>query len=267
MQFPTFYPPIDDDMASATFLEIKDWRTHQHYGKRRPPWIKLYTRLLDDPSFMALPEAAQAQLVKLWVLAAAMGHPLPDDVKFLAGKIGVRGRFYLDVLLASGLLARIAEDASNVLAKLEGNARPLSTENREQRTETTPPSAREGTGVWQPIREHRVAERLATDAGRQALAALLHVAQGESGKAAICAELTLMLDGEAGPVRPTPEQMDVALRDYVSNGMSRGQWNAKHFRGCVRSAVQSPAPASQGDLPRNTAKALAAVNRIAGVQP
>lgn len=123
------------------FLEIKDWRTHQHYGKRRPPWIKLYTRLLDDAAFMALPEAAQAQLVKLWILAAAMCHPLPNDPKFLAGKIGVRGRFYLDVILASGLLVPCYQNASNanesLLAKDASNARPLSTENREQRTETT----------------------------------------------------------------------------------------------------------------------------------
>lgn len=124
------------------YIEIKDWRTHQHYGQRRPPWIKLYTRLLDDPSFMALAEVAQAQLVKLWILAAAMGHPLPNDPKFLAGKIGVRARFHLDALLDSGLLIPCYQNASIVLAEDEENARPLSTENREQRTETTADAVR-----------------------------------------------------------------------------------------------------------------------------
>ena len=128
---------------SAPFLEVKDWRTHQHYGKRRPPWIKLYTRLLDDPSFLALAENVQAQLVKVWILAASMGHPLPNDSRLIAGKIGAK-KLHLDALIASGFLIPCYQNASNVLAKSEQNARPLSTENREQRErteKTTTPAA------------------------------------------------------------------------------------------------------------------------------
>lgn len=120
----------------ALFLEIKDWRTHQHYGKRNPPWIKLYTRLLDDATFMALPDAAQLQLVKLWILAAKMGHPLPNDPRLLAGKIGCRGKLQLDALIASGFVSRCYQNASEVLAKPLQEFAPLSTENREQRTES-----------------------------------------------------------------------------------------------------------------------------------
>lgn len=144
---------------SAPFLEVKDWRTHQHYGKRRPPWIKLYTRLLDDPTFLALPEVVQAQLVKVWILAASMGHPLPNDPKLLAGKIGAK-KLHLDALLASGFLIPCYQNASNSLAKCEQNARPLSTENREQRkrTETTTPQPPAPDGA-----------RLVRKAGRSAL--------------------------------------------------------------------------------------------------
>lgn len=117
-------------------LAIKDWTKHQHYSKRRPPWIKLYTALLDDAQFLALPEVAQLQLVKLWILAARMCHPLPYDARLLAGKIGCKSKLQLDALIASGFLVPCYQDASIVLAKREQNATPLSTENREQRIES-----------------------------------------------------------------------------------------------------------------------------------
>lgn len=126
---------------SPPHLAIKDWKKHQHYTDRRPPWIKLYTRLLDDPAFMGLCEAAQAQLVKLWVLAANMGHPLPNDPRLLAGKIGVRGKFHLDAIIAAGFLNYCYQEpeevGENLLAEVPENPTILSTESREQSTETT----------------------------------------------------------------------------------------------------------------------------------
>lgn len=95
-----------------THLAIKGWATHQHYSKRNPPWIKVYTRLIDDADFLALPEVAQAQLVKLWLLAGRMGHPLPNDPQLLAGKIGTKGKFQLATLLASGLLATCKQNGA-----------------------------------------------------------------------------------------------------------------------------------------------------------
>lgn len=99
----------------GTHIAVKDWATHQHYKDRRPPWIKLYGALLDDPTFLALPEATQAQLIKLWLLASRMGHPLPNDPQLLAGKIGVRGKLHLPALLSSGLLALCNHDASETI--------------------------------------------------------------------------------------------------------------------------------------------------------
>lgn len=86
------------------YLAVKDWKKHQHYKDDRPAWIKLYGALLDDAAFLSLPELAQLQLVKIWLLASRMGHPLPNDPKLLSGKIGCRGKFYLADLLGSGFL-------------------------------------------------------------------------------------------------------------------------------------------------------------------
>jgi hypothetical protein len=89
---------------SATHLVVKNFERFQHYRDRNPPWIKLYGDVLVDLAFLKLPEAAQAQLMKLWILASQLGHPLPNDPKFLAGKIGTKGRFYLSEIIAAGFI-------------------------------------------------------------------------------------------------------------------------------------------------------------------
>jgi hypothetical protein len=49
---------------------IKGWRKFQHFKNRRPPWIKLYRDLLDDPEWHNLNPAAAKFLVTLWLLAS-----------------------------------------------------------------------------------------------------------------------------------------------------------------------------------------------------
>lgn len=49
---------------------IKNWRKFQHFKNRRPPWIKLYRDLLDDPEWHDLDPAAAKLLVTLWLLAS-----------------------------------------------------------------------------------------------------------------------------------------------------------------------------------------------------
>lgn len=120
------------------FLAVKGFDRFQHYRDRNPPWIKLHATLLTDLAFLEMPEAAQAQLVKLWVLASQMGHPLPNKPKLLAGKIGTTGKFYLAAIIAAGFLIPCNEfastDASGALAESEQTARP-SVRGRTQRTE------------------------------------------------------------------------------------------------------------------------------------
>lgn len=108
------------------FLAIKDFAEFQHYRDRNPPWIKLYAKVLTNADFLQLPEAAQAQLIKLWILASQMGNPLPNKPKLLGGKIGTTSRLYLPEIIASGFLIPCNEnastDASGVLAESYQNA-------------------------------------------------------------------------------------------------------------------------------------------------
>jgi hypothetical protein len=51
-------------------LRARNWREFQHYTKRRPPWIKLHHKLLDDRVFLTLPVASRALAPMLWLLAS-----------------------------------------------------------------------------------------------------------------------------------------------------------------------------------------------------
>jgi hypothetical protein len=105
------------------YLEIKCYWRFQHYRTRGAPWIKLYATLLSDPEFLQLPEAAQAQLMKLWLLASQLGHPLPNRPRLLAGKIGTTGKFHLATLIDAGfLIPSGAADASTTLAQRDDGA-------------------------------------------------------------------------------------------------------------------------------------------------
>ena len=51
-------------------MRIKDWSQFQHFKDRRPPWIKLYRYLLDDPDWHELDGEAAKTLVMLWLIAS-----------------------------------------------------------------------------------------------------------------------------------------------------------------------------------------------------
>ena len=49
---------------------IKGWTKFQHFKDRRPPWIKLYRDLLEDPDWHDLDGDTAKVLVALWLLAS-----------------------------------------------------------------------------------------------------------------------------------------------------------------------------------------------------
>lgn len=111
-----------------TALSVRNWQQFQHYKDRDPLWIKVYSRLLDDADFLSLPEAAQAQLIKLWLLASRCGNSIRDDSRFLKHALHTK-RLYIEELLTAGFLLRITSDAvaqpaSTPLAPRYPNASP-----------------------------------------------------------------------------------------------------------------------------------------------
>ena len=122
--------------AAPKYLAVRNLKKFQHYRDRKPPWIKLYSSVLDDYAFSCLQDASKAHAMLIWVLASQHENKLPNDAKWIAGKIGASDPVDLDALVAAGYLVPWAEDteckqdASNTLAEDDESATP-----REQRTE------------------------------------------------------------------------------------------------------------------------------------
>lgn len=55
-----------------TILRITpvDWNNFQHYKNRRPPWIKVHRKILEDVKFARLQHASKALALHLWMLAS-----------------------------------------------------------------------------------------------------------------------------------------------------------------------------------------------------
>lgn len=51
-------------------IRPRNWKSFQHYSKRKPSWIKLHRELLDNFEFQRLPTASRALAPMLWLLAS-----------------------------------------------------------------------------------------------------------------------------------------------------------------------------------------------------
>jgi hypothetical protein len=99
---------------------VKNWTTHQHYSKRRPPWIKLYTNCIEEftekgeeSTFFRLTSDEKLALMLAWLLASHFGGKLPDKPEsWYCMRLGI-DRFPLQRLVASGLI-EYDGDASTV---------------------------------------------------------------------------------------------------------------------------------------------------------
>jgi hypothetical protein len=54
----------------ARFLKVVNFEKYQHYGNRKPIWIKLYNSILDEPDLMDLPDSTKWLAVGLLLLAS-----------------------------------------------------------------------------------------------------------------------------------------------------------------------------------------------------
>lgn len=141
------------------YLAVKNWRQFQHYSDRRPPWIKNHVALLDDLGYIRMSEGGRAALHALWLLAARLGHPLPNDPQLLRERGLIKPK-QLEELKARGWVIETNEqDASVPLAECEragSDVLPPYTRAREradarsregegEREGDTPPPAASGT--------------------------------------------------------------------------------------------------------------------------
>ena len=145
---------------------IKGWAEFQHYKNRRPPWIKLYRGLLDDPDWhQADPEACKA-LIMLWLIASESEDGSLPEVSKMAFRLRIHEDKLNQILAklshwlendANTMLASGYQDASKVSAECYQDATPeRETDQREIRHTYVDDSQSNASGVVQitaPIRK------------------------------------------------------------------------------------------------------------------
>lgn len=113
-------------------LRIKNWEKFQHYKTRRPPWIKLYRNILDDPEWHKLSGDASKLLAMLWIVASENAGVLPDLEK-LSFRLRIDDAKLRDSL--STLSHWVEGFDSRMLARRKQDATPEKETEREGETE------------------------------------------------------------------------------------------------------------------------------------
>lgn len=78
---------------SERWIVIPRWDEFQHPDVTRSdstPWIRVYTRLLDDPEYLDLTPVQKATLFGLWITYAKSRRNIPENTSKLSRKVGVR---------------------------------------------------------------------------------------------------------------------------------------------------------------------------------
>lgn len=87
----TTEPAPGNASSNEAEIVIPKWGSFQHYKKQtRPPWIKSYTKLLHDDSYLSLTDTQRAVLHGLWLLYAASGRKVPGNTSKLSRQLSMR---------------------------------------------------------------------------------------------------------------------------------------------------------------------------------
>jgi len=130
----------------APYLAVKGWESFQHYKHRNPPWIKLYTRLIDadDIAYTCLHDASKAQLIHLWLLASRHDNKIPCNPDWLQRRLNITDPLDLVALVSAGFVTIHGDcseccyqGASTALACCKQSALPEKSRDRDRlETET-----------------------------------------------------------------------------------------------------------------------------------
>lgn len=126
----------ESQSAPIVRLAVKGWSEFQHYKHRKPPWIRLYRRLLDDIEWHRLPVASRALAPMLWLLASETQNGVIDgDSEAIAFRLRYASKDFeeaLKPLISGGWIIRIDPNPP-MLAQCSQDA---PSEFRDQRSDT-----------------------------------------------------------------------------------------------------------------------------------
>ena len=117
-------------------LRVRNWDRHQHFTRRRPTWIKLHHRLLDDGVYADLPVESRALLPMIWLFASEFeGGVIDRSNRDTAKRIGWPLEAYLRALIPLSDALFVFLDGENADDPLIFTVQPF--ENKEK-SEVTP---------------------------------------------------------------------------------------------------------------------------------
>ena len=89
----------ESQSAPIVRLAVKGWSEFQHYKHRKPPWIRLYRKLLDDINWHRLPVASRALAPMLWLLASETENGVIDgDSEAIAFRLRLASKDFDEAL-------------------------------------------------------------------------------------------------------------------------------------------------------------------------
>lgn len=110
-------------------MRIRHWEKFQHYKHRKPPWIRLYRELLEDPDWMNQSDEAKALLCELWMVASDTEDGSLPAINSLAWRLRRSEESIKSALVL--INEKFIEDASGMLADCKQGA---TTEYREEKS-------------------------------------------------------------------------------------------------------------------------------------
>jgi hypothetical protein len=123
-------------------VKPKGWDEFQHYKNRRPAWIKLHHKLLDNADFHALKGEDAKYLVLIWLIASEEFGEVPPLAE-LAFRLRISEKQCEQ--LASRLQAWFENPASKTLASCKQVASPEEEREKEGEEEKETPLPRNAT--------------------------------------------------------------------------------------------------------------------------
>jgi len=101
-------------------ITISRWDDFQHYGKRRPPWVKVHRQLLDNRHWFDLSHPSRSLLIELWLIASeTLAGCITCDLEDLTFRLHRKQENIsacLQELVAHGFIELCEQYASAVLA-------------------------------------------------------------------------------------------------------------------------------------------------------
>ena len=119
------------------YIVIEEWNKFQHYTKRNPPWIKLYSKLLEDDDFDEMPDDSKLLYFCLLMFASRRGNKVKLNFPFLQKRLPMTSEIKQSTIqpLIDAKFIGVYRNGSTMLSSCAQNAIPETERERETEIE------------------------------------------------------------------------------------------------------------------------------------